>query len=152
MLTGTIKSYNPHKGALALQRVEMVSWVSGFCFRMVVLERRQLHGCIAFPAQFFFGEFWGWQIARVIAHKAKQNSPRLRWFFETEVILSQNTSLLWGIFLSHTFPGYVFKNLRPSNHKKCFTTEAVFSSISSHSSSPPRLGVYWVQRAGYLCE
>ena len=27
---------------------------------------------------FVLGDLWGWQIARVIAHKAKQNSPRFR--------------------------------------------------------------------------
>lgn len=158
MLTGTIKSYNPHKGALACKESRWLGkghggfGVSGFLGFASGWWYSKRGNCmdLAFPAQFLFLVIFGDDRLPGLSHTRPSKTLqdwddflKRKWFYPKQVTFMRNFSF-------PPFPCYVLKK-HPST--KNVSLEAVFSSISSHSSFlRPRLGVHWVQRTGYLCE
>ena len=92
---------------------------------------------LAFPAQFLFLVIFGDDRMPGLSHtrpnKTLQDSDdflKRKWFYPKQVTFMRNFSF-------PTFPCYVFKK-HPTT--KNVSVEAVFSSISSHSSSPAQAG------------
>lgn len=85
-------------------------WVSGFCFRVVVLERRQLHGCSLSRSVFFlviFGDDRLPGLSHTRPNKTLQDWDdflKRKWFYPKHVTFMR-------IFSFPTFPCYVFKTI-----------------------------------------